>query len=153
METAASNASYEYAGFWIRLAATIIDALLLMIVTFPILIAIYGREYFDNTNVIVGSADIVISWVFPVVATLVFWLKKQATPGKLLLSLKIVDATTGRAPHPTQYMVRYLAYFLSAMMLLLGFLWIGIDRRKQGLHDKLAGTVVVRKLPAAVQTS
>jgi len=41
---------------------------------------------------------------------------------------------------------RYFAYFISTIPLCLGFLWITFDRKKQGWHDKLAGTVVVRTL-------
>lgn len=149
METTTNNnAAYEYAGFWIRAAATMIDAILLIFITFPLLIVIYGWEYFDNTDVIVGPADIIISWIFPCVATLSFWIKKQATPGKMLFSLKIVDSATGQPAQPTQLIGRYLAYFISAFVLCLGYIWVGFDKRKQGWHDKLAGTVVIRKLPA-----
>jgi uncharacterized RDD family membrane protein YckC len=57
--------------------------------------------------------------------------------------VKIVDARTGGAPGILQLIVRFLAYFVSALPLYLGFLWAGVDRRKQGWHDKIARTIVV----------
>jgi len=42
-------------------------------------------------------------------------------------------------------LLRYLGYYLSMLPLFLGFIWVGIDRRKQGFHDKIAGTVVIRQ--------
>ena len=44
----------------------------------------------------------------------------------------------------TQLVIRYLGYFVSTIPLGLGLLWVGFDRRKQGWHDKMANTVVVR---------
>lgn len=114
--------------------------------TFPLLIAIYGWEYFDgeHTGFIAGPADFLISWVLPAIVVLAFWIKKQATPGKMAVSAKIVDATTGKAPTTGQYVGRYLAYYVAMLPLLLGLFWVAFDKRKQGWHDKLAGTVVVR---------
>ena len=73
-----------------------------------------------------------------------FWIKFQATPGKMLIASKIVDARTGNPPTKGQYVGRYLAYFISLLPLGLGFFWVAFDKRKQGWHDKLAGTVVIR---------
>jgi uncharacterized RDD family membrane protein YckC len=62
----------------------------------------------------------------------------------MVLKLKIVDATTGNMLTVGQAMGRYLAYFLASIPLLLGIIWIGFDKKKQGWHDKLANTVVIR---------
>lgn len=137
---------YEYAGFWIRTGATIIDTILIMIVTFPLLVSIYGWAYFDgeNTGFIAGPADLLISWVLPAIAVILFWLKKQATPGKIAVSAKVVDARTGQTMSTAQSIGRYLAYFVSIIPLGLGLIWVAFDRKKQGWHDKLANTVVIR---------
>jgi uncharacterized RDD family membrane protein YckC len=139
----------EYAGFWIRLGATLIDVVLLMLVTAPLLVWIYGWGYYDNGHWIAGPADFLISWVAPAIATMLFWRYREATPGKMLLSLRIVDAETGEAPSVSQAVGRYFAYLVSMVVLCLGFVWIGVDPRKQGWHDKLAGTVVVRSAARA----
>jgi len=138
------NENLEYVGFWARVVATIVDSLLLIIVTFPFLLIFYGLDYLDSEGLVVGPVDFLLSYVFPIVATLVFWFWKQATPGKMALSAKIVDARTGNEPSAGQYIGRYFAYILSALPLCLGFLWIAFDSKKQGWHDKLAGTVVIR---------
>jgi len=54
-----------------------------------------------------------------------------------------VDAQTGATPSAKQLVGRYFAYLVSTLPLCLGLLWIAVDKRKQGWHDKLAGTVVV----------
>jgi uncharacterized RDD family membrane protein YckC len=138
----------EYAGFWVRTGATIIDTLLTMLVTFPLLISIYGWGYFDGEtkDLIAGPADFLISWVFPVVAVITFWVLKQATPGKMAISAKVVDAATGKPASTAQLIGRYFAYIISTLPLCLGFFWIAFDKRKQGWHDKLAGTVVIKKI-------
>jgi uncharacterized RDD family membrane protein YckC len=55
----------------------------------------------------------------------------------------VIDAVSGDAIGTRQALLRYLGYFLSILPLGLGFLWIAWDARKQGWHDKLAGTVVI----------
>lgn len=134
----------QYAGFWVRVGATLVDALLIWIVSIPVLIGIYGWEYFEATVLILGPADFVISWVFPAVAVITFWIIKQATPGKMAIGARILDAKSGQKPTPAQCIGRYFAYFVSLIPLGLGILWVAFDPRKQGWHDKLAGTVVVR---------
>ena len=88
------------------------------------------------------------SWdllAFVVIAVVVvgFWRTCGATPGKIALAMKIVDAATGGPPSTARLALRFLAYFVSALPLVLGFLWIAVDRRKQGWHDKIARTIVI----------
>lgn len=135
----------EYAGFWIRVGAALIDTLLVVAVTFPLLVSIYGWSYLrDQTGFVSGPADFLITWVAPAIAVVVFWLYWQATPGKMALSLRVVDATTGDTLSIGQSIGRYLGYFVSIIPLCLGLIWVGFDSKKQGWHDKLAGTVVIR---------
>ena len=91
-----------------------------------------------------GPLDVLIQVVLPIVALLAFWKFRNSTPGKMVFRAKIVDATTGNAPSDARLLIRFLGYFASILTLGIGFLWIAIDRRKQGLHDKIAHTVVVR---------
>lgn len=134
----------EYVGFWARVGASLIDTLLMMIVIGPVLTLIYGTEYWLSDVLVHGPADILINWVAPAVAVIVFWIARQATPGKMLIGARIVDARTGANPSSGQFIGRYLGYFVSMIPLFLGLIWVGFDPRKQGWHDKLAGTVVVR---------
>lgn len=136
----------EYAGFWIRVWASIIDTILIMLITYPLLIWVYGMGYFDqvNSGLIAGPEDFLISWVAPAIAVMVFWVYKSATPGKMAISAKIVDAKTGEKASTAKLIGRYFGYFVSIIPLGLGIIWVGFDKRKQGWHDKLAGTVIVR---------
>jgi uncharacterized RDD family membrane protein YckC len=139
------NSNVEYAGFWRRTGAALIDTVLICIVLLPLLTAIYGWAYWESTEIVQGPADFLLSWVAPAVAVLMFWIVKQATPGKMAVSTRIVDAKTGNNPTTSQLVIRYLGYYLSMIPLFLGIIWVAFDRRKQGWHDKLAGTVVVRQ--------
>jgi len=62
----------------------------------------------------------------------------------MLLGLKIVDATTFEKPSLGKPIIRYIGYYPSTLVVGLGFIWVAFDPEKQGRHDKLADTVVVR---------
>jgi uncharacterized RDD family membrane protein YckC len=85
-----------------------------------------------------------LNYILPAIAVIVFWIYKSATPGKMATKLMIVDAETGGRPSTSQFIGRYLGYYISMIPLFLGIIWVGFDKRKQGWHDKLAGTVVIR---------
>lgn len=136
----------RYVGFWARVAAGIIDSLLIIVITLPLIFMVYGSEYFfdvSDDTYFKGVWDVLINWVLPIVAVFLFWTYKQATPGKMIFGAKIVDAKTGKKPSFGQWVVRYIGYFPSVVALFLGLMWVGWDKRKQGWHDKMAGTVVV----------
>jgi uncharacterized RDD family membrane protein YckC len=63
----------------------------------------------------------------------------------MAIGARIVDAETGEGVGIGTALIRYLGYFVSAIGLFVGFVWVGLDPRKQGWHDHMAGTVVVRK--------
>ena len=146
MESSMQADDFEYVGFWPRVGASVIDAIIILIITAPPLVAIYGWGYFTDPDkpFIAGPADFLFSWVLPAVAVILFWLYKQATPGKMAMSARVVDARTGNTLSIGQSIVRYLAYFIAMLPLFLGIIWVAFDPRKQGWHDKLAGTVVIR---------
>lgn len=137
----------EYVGFWLRVLAAIVDSILIGLITMPALVAVYGSDaiFADDAKFVQGPADIVISYVLPAVATILFWLYRQATPGKMLIGARVVRADTLRTVSAGQAIGRYFAYFPAGLLLGLGIIWVAFDARKQGLHDKLANTVVVRR--------
>lgn len=134
----------EYVGFWARVWASMIDTVLMVAVIVPVLFAIYGKDRLAEGITLTGVTEFLFSYVLPAIVVIVFWSAKRATPGKMAIGAIIVDAKTGQPPSMKQHIVRYLGYFISTFFLCLGFIWIGFDRKKQGWHDKLAGTVVVR---------
>lgn len=64
----------------------------------------------------------------------------------MVIKAQIVDVKTGNKPSVKQSVIRYLGYFVSTIPFGLGLMWVGWDKRKQGWHDKLANTVVVKCL-------
>jgi uncharacterized RDD family membrane protein YckC len=148
-EAMPGEAPVEYVGFWLRFVAFLIDSFVMAVVMIPLLAAVYGWTYFESQPSgqragFAGPWDVIVQVVLPAVAAILFWRYKGATPGKMVVSAKIVDAGTGQAPTTRQLVIRYFAYFVSVITLFVGFAWIGIDRRKQGFHDKIAGTLVVK---------
>lgn len=147
-DVAATPPPVRYVGFWARVFASIIDSIVVLFVLVPMAIVLNlanigiaeGDPYAQTIVQILSGAVIVL-----------FWIARMATPGKMIIDAVIVDARTFGKPSWKQYVGRYLAYFVSIIPLFLGFLWVAFDRRKQGWHDKLAGTVVVRR-PASLPT-
>lgn len=135
----------EYVGFWPRVGAALIDAIFLSFVTLPLLTVIYGLDYWTSESLVQGPADFLISWVLPAVFYIALWVSTGQTPGKMAIGARVVDAETGRNISVGKAIGRYLGYFISAIGLCLGYLWVGFDARKRGWHDHLAGTVVIRK--------
>jgi uncharacterized RDD family membrane protein YckC len=142
--TAPSAAELEYVGFWPRVGASLIDTVLVLIVCAPLVTLVYGRSYWTSDAWLQGPADFLINWLLPAIAIVLFWIYRQATPGKIAISARIVDAETGGKPSTRQLVIRYLGYYVSMVPLMAGIVWVAFDPRKQGWHDKLAGTVVVR---------
>ena len=140
----------RYAGFWRRLLATIIDSLLLMPLLALLLQLVYGADYWrwaeSNGGMfdLYGPADLLINYLLPLALTVFFWVRFRGSPGKLLLGCRVVDARSGGTLGVGQAVLRWFAYIVSALPLCLGFLWIAWDARKQGFHDKIAGSVVIR---------
>jgi uncharacterized RDD family membrane protein YckC len=128
----------QYAGFWVRMGASIIDCSLIALLIFFLSISDYYAYLFH-----LRFASYLFAG-FLMIVNGVFLVKWQATPGKMLLALKVVDARTGNAL-PFDRTVSRLTYSLVSIIPLgLGFIWVAFDSKKQGWHDKLAGTVVIR---------
>jgi uncharacterized RDD family membrane protein YckC len=145
------NGTSMYAGFWRRVAAWILDILVLGIVTVPLNLA-FG----DGA----GSDSMAYSPEAQSISTALGWLyfalmessTKQATLGKMALGIMVTDLE-GRRIGFGKATGRYFAKILSALILLIGFLMVAFTARKQGLHDILAGTLVVKgQAPSQAQS-
>ncbi len=144
----------SYIGFWRRVAASIIDSVLFGLIVYPILFAVYGVAGLTEPGF--RPLEFLLCTVLPAFAIILLWRYKQATPGKMAVKARIVDANTGGTPSVGQLVGRYFGYILAALPFGLGLLWVAWDPRKQGWHDKLAGTVVVGRVhrgPEPVQFS
>ena len=136
---------FEYAGFWSRLGATLVDTVLLFLLTMPVMFLVYGELYWDSDDFILGGWDVILNWICPLLATVTFWIYRSATPGKIVFGLEVLDMKTGSKLTVSTSIIRYFSYYLSAIPLCLGFIWICFNSKKQGWHDLIAGTIVVKK--------
>ena len=137
------NSEVRYAGFWPRLAANIIDSIWLYGIIYAMLWFLNGSDIFSSEASYTPSR-FVFEWIIPMIVVIAFWVIKSATPGKMIFKLRIVDAETHQAVSIPRLFLRYIAYFLSMLPLCLGFLWVAWDKKKQGWHDKIAKTVIIR---------
>ncbi|MES2961877.1 MAG: RDD family protein [Pseudomonadota bacterium] len=137
MTTSRDPNSVIYVGFWKRALAYLIDALVLFI---PLLIL----EFFVNskTNLLLNSLiRILFSWIYNAGLNSSSW---QATVGKKVLGIIVVDEYGERISF-ARATGRFLAEILSALLLFIGFMMVGWTKHKQGLHDKIAKTFVIKK--------
>src|SRR5437868_13053022 len=104
----------EYVGFWLRVWAAFIDTLVAMAVAIPVLMAVFGRDELASGLTISGPAYYLTWYGLPAIVVIAFWSARHATPGKMLIGAKIVDAHTGEAPSLKQHIIRYLGYFISS---------------------------------------
>jgi len=144
-----------YAGFWLRFLAYVIDLVLLYAVVFTgsllmgfvigMVVVLVDRDALQSVLTIVKPVTVVITLV-------IFWLyftlmessRLQATVGKMALGLRVTNRQGerlgfGRATG------RFFGKIVSALILYVGFMMAAWTERKQGLHDMLADTLVVRK--------
>jgi uncharacterized RDD family membrane protein YckC len=148
----------RYVGFWARFLAMFIDNIWVTIVLVLVVFALFGQDFMammampaDGSAEMAGAAasgaagSFLVQLLLPAILIIGFWVWKAATPGKMLVSAEIVDAKTLSKPSTGQLIVRYIGYFISGIVFCLGFLWVAFDKRKQGWHDKIAGTLVVRR--------
>lgn len=143
----------RYGGFWIRFVAVIIDGIVVELVVFPLSLfigALIGLAGFAVRMPGVGI-HLVGMIVGVVIGTLAGWLyealmessSKQATLGKMALGLKVTTEYGARISF-ARATGRHFAKYLSAMVMMIGYIIAGFTERKQALHDFIAGTLVVR---------
>jgi len=163
----------RYAGFYTRLYATLIDITLSTMLVFPFIpktlkqgevppelqraiidlqsglitpqfFLIEVEDYMlYGGGISAMFANSFIDMAIMGIAVILFWIYRSATPGKMIFSLKIVDVVSNEKPSNLQVIVRYFAYIISGVPLFLGFVWVAFDKKKQGWHDKIAGTAVI----------
>jgi uncharacterized RDD family membrane protein YckC len=123
----------NYAGLGSRFIALVIDYVILVIIGF-LLSQIVGSDILGiGVGFLIG---ILYNWYF--------WTRNNGqTPGKQVMGLRVVK-TDGSKINDLEAVIRYVGYYINTFLLFLGWLWAIPDGKNQGLHDKLAGTVVVK---------
>jgi uncharacterized RDD family membrane protein YckC len=144
----------RYGGFWIRVVAFIIDAIIVRTAAWPIgmifglggLAGTFGGFPHSGMGLhLLGSGVVLVVVVFGSWLYEAFMLSStyQATLGKMIFGMKVSDLN-GRRISFGRATGRHFAKWLSSMILGIGYIMVGFTERKQGLHDMLAGTLVMR---------
>lgn len=120
------------------MGAALIDSFL-----FTLIVALLAGPVFVEAEIF--TLEGLMRTAVSLLLTIILWVKFLGTPGKLLLDCQVVHADSLKAMSVQQAALRYVAYLASIAPLLLGFLWVARDKRKQGFHDKIANTVVLYK--------
>ena len=133
-----TNNNFQYAGFWIRTAAYLIDAILVSIVNVSLSYALFGSYNMVDRNVPLTLISTVLGIIY---FCGMESSARQATLGKMVVGIKVGDLNGDRISFGNAF-GRYFAEILSALILGFGFFMAGWDPKKQALHDRLAGTYV-----------
>jgi uncharacterized RDD family membrane protein YckC len=123
----------QYAGFWRRFLALVIDG-----VIFGAIEGVVGRILGYE---VAGGMNLILSWLY---YSLMESSKTQATLGKMVMGLKVTDLEGDRISLK-RATIRYFSKILSAIILMIGFIMAAFNPKKQALHDKIAKTYVVKK--------
>jgi len=161
------NLQGQYAGFVSRLLAFALDQLILITAIFAanaivLLVlsffnitpekistgAAEGQRSYALLNIILIAVAITINFLFYYGYFIFFWMLVGQTPGKMVMGVRVVS-TNGRPLSFFQSVRRLIGYFISMLVLFIGFLWILISDTRQGWHDKIAGTYVIYTWEAA----
>jgi uncharacterized RDD family membrane protein YckC len=150
----------RYAGFFSRGAAWVIDQAIISTIS-TVLLAIIdfflgllgltqwlGNLGSDNTTDVLLAALFSVAGIFFVVSifyNIGFWLLSGQTPGKRIMGLRVLRADGTRLRF-WNALRRQIGYYISAIFY-LGYLWILVDNKRQGWHDKLSGTIVTYSWP------
>lgn len=133
----------RYAGFWVRALASLLDSFVTLLVVVPVIVlATMGWAIAYNDAAATGIAFIVnavAGWLYFALFESGRW---QATPGKRMLGIRVTDLA-GRPISFGRASGRYFGKILSILTFYIGFIMAGLTEKKQGLHDKLADTLVL----------
>ena len=145
----------EYAGFWIRCGAIIIDGIILWaaqmvvyaifgIITAAVMPSMSGNPV--NSSFFIISQLMITLFSFAISAGYDIWFVGRfgATPGKMACKIKIVVPDGGRVSY-SRALGRHFAKWISSMILGIGFLMAAFDDEKRTLHDRICETRVIRK--------
>jgi len=129
----ATSDTSQKAGFWIRLVAYLIDGVLLYVVNYIL-------------GLVLQDAGGIVSFVVNIAYFVYFWSGQGGgqTVGMRVFGLRVIR-TDGSALTITQALIRWVGLLVSFLCLLIGVIWVAFDANKQGWHDKIASTYVVKK--------
>ena len=138
---AASFRVFEYAGFWRRLLAAIIDGIILMVISAVVAFVWLSPFYGRPSALWGGNLGILTAWLY---YALMESSSIQATLGKMVLGICATDLEGNRISFG-RATGRHFAKIISTVILFIGYIMAGFTAQKQALHDIIAGCVVIKK--------
>jgi uncharacterized RDD family membrane protein YckC len=142
-------APLRYGGFWVRVLAFILDSIVVAVITAAVA-PLLGFPLIQ-TQATTGGAEVevyytasALSSLFGLIYFVGFWSWRGQTPGQIPFLMRVVRVSDGSRPDPVIALLRYVGLVISFAVILLGVIWVAFDGRKQGWHDKIASTLVVR---------
>ncbi len=139
----AATPVYQYGGFWIRLAASVIDGIVLAAAS-ALLGALTGLDFFDsdpdNFDWTVNGIELAMGWLYEALLTSS---ARGATLGKMAVGLRVVTENGERLSF-LRASGRYFAKIVSMVILFIGYIMVAFTDRKRALHDMIAGTLVIK---------
>lgn len=124
-----------YGSFWERFAAMFIDGIILAIVNFLVGLLVSGWPFFAGNLV-----TIIIGWLYYALQESG---SNQATLGKRAMGLSVTDLNGHRVSF-ARATGRHFGKIISAIIIFIGYFMMIWDDRNQTLHDKMAGTLIVK---------
>jgi uncharacterized RDD family membrane protein YckC len=143
--TPTEGATTQYGGFWIRFVAFFLDGIILTVVTAALapllgLGSVFSTDAGGGVNAGAQGLNTALGLFYFVG----FWAWRGQTPGMIPFRLRVVKASDGSKPDWVVGLLRYVGLIISIIVIFIGLIWAAFDSRKQGWHDKIAGTLVVR---------
>ena len=139
-----------YAGFWWRFLAYLIDAVISACVFFPlglilgVVIVASGEEPSSPPMIAarlgLNGVSLLVTWLYYALCESSSW---QGTVGKKVVGLRVTDLNGNRISFG-KATGRHFGKIVSALILGIGFIMIAFTEQKQGLHDIMAGTLVLK---------
>ncbi len=141
----------QYAGFWIRFASYLIDVIPIAVVGGILNVSLgtgfkcgFGSDNIYRCNGGTGSIGSWLGFLVLGVYWVLTWSLLGASLGQKALGMRVVDAANGERIDIGKSVLRYIGFIVSVIPLAIGLIWAAFDPRKQGWHDKIANTFVVR---------
>jgi len=149
-KTSSDAAALPKAGFWVRFVAALVDSTLVSLLQLILgtALVVAALRLTGDGGEQARSLGMLIAWFFGPVLCVAYYVGFTGycgqTPGKMAVRVKVIRCDGGEIGYGRAFFRETLAKFLSFMIFCIGYLMIAFDGQKQGLHDKLADTYVIK---------
>ena len=147
---APTAAELPKAGFWVRVIASVVDSILVTVVQMVLgfilglTAGLAGGDLSGEGNLMLGLTTGLFGMVLAVAYYVFFTGYCGQTPGKMAVRIKVICTDGANIGYGSAFLRETIGKFVSSILLGIGYLMVAFDSQKQGLHDKIAGTYVIK---------